>query len=160
MNEGELQIEQRKAPRWKCSISVKYKIVKEHRFGAFRDFFSSFKIGESRDISAGGTHLVTRHPVKTGDKFVMIIYLPTTDNTVKALGEALRVTEKTEEGVKKYFIGMKYVDIITESDEVLEEIMDQKLRSGAAVLLSREEALRNARYEYFMRLINEESYSF
>ena len=113
----------------------------------------------SRDISAGGTQLVSKEPVKAGDKLTMSIYLPATDNTVKALGEVVRVVEKEEDGEKKYFIGIKYVDIITESDDVLEEIMDQKLRSAGAKI-SKEEALRLARYEYFIRLINEESFNF
>ena len=90
----------------------------------------------------------------------MSIYMPATDNTVRALGEVVRVKEMEEEGVKKYFIGIKYVDIITESDDLLEEIMNQKLKAGAKTNISKEEALRLARYEYFIRLINEESFNF
>ena len=159
MTEGELQIEQRKAPRWKCSITVKFKVVKDEKLGVLKDIFTKYKEGVSRDISAGGTQLVSKDPVKPGDKLTMSIYLPATDNTVKALGEVIRVVEKEEDGEKKYFIGIKYVDIITESDDVLEEIMDQKLRSAGAKI-SKEEALRLARYEYFIRLINEESFNF
>ncbi|MFH1074987.1 MAG: PilZ domain-containing protein [Candidatus Firestonebacteria bacterium] len=161
MTEGELQIEQRKAPRWKCSINVKFKIVKEEKLGVLKDIFIRYKEGESRDISAGGTQLVSKEPLKVGDKLTMSIYLPATDNTVKALGEVVRVIEKEEDGVKKYFIGIQYVDIITESDDILEEIMDQKLRTGTAgTKMSKEEALKLARYEYFIRLINEESFNF
>ncbi|OGF44696.1 MAG: hypothetical protein A2231_10710 [Candidatus Firestonebacteria bacterium RIFOXYA2_FULL_40_8] len=160
MTEGELQIEQRKAPRWKCSINVKFKIIKDDKLSVLKEVFTKQKEGESRDISAGGTQLVLHEPLKVGDKLSMNIYLPATDNTVKALGEVVRVNEKTENGIKKYFIGIKYVDIITESDDVLEEILDQKLKAGAGTKISKEEALKLARYEYFIRLINEESFNF
>ena len=160
MSEGELQIERRKVPRWKCSINVKFKIIKNEKFGIFRDAFTKIKEGESKDISAGGTQIVSKVPVKKGDKLTMSIYMPATDNTVRALGEVVRVKEMEEEGVKKYFIGIKYVDIITESDDLLEEIMNQKLKAGAKTNISKEEALRLARYEYFIRLINEESFNF
>lgn len=158
MSDGELLINKRKLPRWKCSLDVKFKVVTEDKFGTLKNIFNKSQEGQSVDISAGGTLLVTRVQLKAGDRLSFSIYLPATDSTVKVLGEVIRVSEKTEEGEKKYFIGVKYVDIITESDEVLEEILDQKLRAGAKTNLTKEDALKQARYEYFMRLINEETF--
>ena len=160
MSDGELLINKRKLPRWKCTLSVKFKVMKDDKFGALKNVFVKSHEGQSIDISAGGTLLVTNVKLNAGDRLSMSIYLPATDSNVKVLGEIIRVTEKDEDGEKKYFIGIKYVDIITESDEVLEEILDQKLKAGAKTKLSKEDAMKQARYEYFMRLINEETFSY
>ncbi|GEM_PF-1801013 len=158
MSDGELLINKRKMPRWKCSINVKFKVVKEDKFGVLKNIFVKTREAESRDISAAGSLLLTKEPLQVGDRLAFSIFLPATDSNIKALGEVVRVFEKTDAGEKKYFIGVKYIDIITESDDVLEEILVQKLRAGAKTNLSKEEALKQARYEYFMRLINEETF--
>ncbi|MCX5776269.1 MAG: PilZ domain-containing protein [Candidatus Firestonebacteria bacterium] len=159
MAEGEFQIERRESPRWKCSISVTYKISTDKKFGGLKNLFIKAKTGVCLDISAGGIELVSDEPVKLGDKITVDIYLSATDNRVKAFGVVRRVSEKIENNTKKYFIGMEYTDIITESDEFLEEIIEQKLQSGAGSKLSKEEALKLARHEYFHRLINEETFN-
>ncbi len=158
MSKGKLLVNKRKLPRWKCSIDVQFRIINENKSGIFKNMFFKHKEGQSREFNAGGALLVTKEKLTAGMRLAFNIYLPATESTVKALCDVAWVTEKIRAGEKKYFIGVKYVDIITESDEILEEILEKKLKAGAKTNLVREDALRQARYEYFMCLLNEEPF--
>jgi len=156
MTEGELLIERRKYPRWQCSLEVKYKVLKDDKLGKFKEIFQKSKDIRTKDISGSGALLITQEPLKVGDRITMKIYFPSSDNVIKIFAEVVRVVEKEENGVKKYFTGVRYIDIITESDDVLQEIIEEKLRSNKKGDITKEEILKLAQIEYFLRLLYEE----
>ncbi|MFH1824632.1 MAG: PilZ domain-containing protein [Candidatus Firestonebacteria bacterium] len=156
MTRGELLIEKRKYPRWQCSLDVKYKVLKDEKLGKFKEIFQKFNDIKTKDMSGDGALLITEEPLKVKDKITMKIYFPSSDNTIKIFAEAIRVSERDEKGVRKYFTGVKYINIITESDDVLEEIIEQKLNASKKTGTTKEEVLKLAQVEYLLKLLHEE----
>lgn len=156
MEGGELLVEKRKYPRWVCPLDVKYKILKNDKLGKFKEIFQKTKDIKTGDVSGSGALLITEELLKTGDRISMNIYLSSSDSKVKVIAEVVRVFEKEELGRKKYYTGVKFIDIQTESDEILQELIERKLNESKKINLTKEEALKIAQQEYFLRLLNEE----
>ena len=156
MVEGELLIEKRKFPRWHCTLDVKYKIIKDEKLSKFKDIFQKTKDIRTSDISGGGALLISNEPLKIGEKISMNIFLPSSDSYIKMFAEVVRVFDRKENGEDKYYAGVKYIEVKTESDDILGEIIEQKMAASRKGDLTKEEALKMAQHEYFLRLLHEE----
>ncbi|MEI7904139.1 MAG: PilZ domain-containing protein [Candidatus Firestonebacteria bacterium] len=154
MPEGELLVERRKYPRWSCSLKVRYKALNGGKTGMLSGFFRQSRESGTVNISGGGAVLVTDEELNPGDRLLINIMLKSTESAVKIIGEVSRVEHNSVKDNKKR-AAVKFIEIKTESDEFLHDLIRQKMRF-AKNKISEEEALALAQREYFLKMLDEE----
>ena len=154
MPDGELLIERRKYPRWSCPFEVKYKTIKGGKPGVLGSLFQKNKDSGAINVSGGGAMLVTDEDLKPGDKVSLSILLKSTESAVKIIGEVVRIESEHVQDNKKR-VAVKFVEIHTESDDILQDLIRSKMRF-AKNSISAEEAMTLAQREYFLRMMDEE----
>jgi hypothetical protein len=107
--DANLFMEKRVLPRIKVNIPVKYRQVKEKaEVEAIWEQRKRDRNAKAMDLSLGGMHILSEHPLKEGDILNFEINLPGLPETLTAFAEVVWANE-AEGGL--HFLEMKEVDL-------------------------------------------------
>lgn len=115
-----MECEKRLYTRYKIDIIIRYKEsgIKKTVIGKLLNFYKKAK---SINISGGGALLYCRKQINSGTELHVSFSLPETEIEVKGIAEVMWIS-KEKSG---YFIGIKFVQLNIEGDEVLEPTLKQ-----------------------------------
>jgi len=146
--DNDILVERRAYPRWTIDLELTFKQVKSDNSRALSQILAKSFKAVTVNISGGGTLLLTDHTLVPGERLDINLRLQSSENAVKILAEVARV----EAGKA----ALKFLKISTESDELLQGMIRQKMRFSARTKMTQQEALALAQKEFFLRMLDEE----
>ncbi len=129
-------------------LELTFKVIRDDGSGVLKKLLARTVKAVTRNISGGGALLLTGEALKPGDRIEISLRLQSSETAVNILAE---VTRAGVEGA-----AVRFLHVATESDEVLQGMIRQKLRYSVRSNMTPQEALEMARKEYFLRMLDEE----
>jgi len=146
--DGDIQIERRAYPRWVIDLELTFKVLKDNGGGVLKKLLARTVKAVTKNISGGGALLLTGEALKPGDRIEISLRLQSSETAINILAEVTRAGVEGD--------AVKFLHVATESDEVLQGMIRQKLRYTVRSNMTPQEALELARIEYFLRMLDEE----
>ncbi len=99
-------------------------LLVQFRFNTFEDFLAEYSI----DISVGGMFIRTDHPRPEGSMIYLQFALRDGHKLIEGLGKVVRVNPPGSTTIPG--MGVEFVNMDSESEGLIAEIVDTKLRKG------------------------------
>lgn len=146
-------IENRRHPRWDLNLTIKYKSLHSKGF-SFGKLLVPHTKSTSINISLGGTLFRSAEKFEQGSQIQLKIDFPASDATVIATGEVLYAKKEGSQ----YMIGVRFLDLQTEADDILGDMLNQQLQQIKGLPAEKQaEAKRRVIERLFMSLIQTET---
>lgn len=119
--------EKRRFIRFDIALKVNYYIQREPKIE---------KTGITKDVSAGGMHILTEEKLETGSKVELKVIIPEALNPAHLAGIVLWAMEATGEKKPSYSAGIEFADIEEDNKNTflkfLCDLMYRKIGKGAS----------------------------
>ena len=125
---GKIRIERRDHPRFQVRLNVTMLKIGEE---ANPENPKTDKAGgQLQDLSAGGVRMFTDMEYKLGDMLALEIEIPEESGGVRGTAEVVWIRETTDvgtQGLMKYALGLKFVEIKAESQSFIAGFVQKSL---------------------------------